>query len=200
MRRSVARRAGKSLIEMLVVIITMSAILTVASQMLYRLSRAERMVRESGPIARAEVRFFRTFRSDARAANQARLEEQNGRMQLTLVSHAHTVTYRSTGDAVIRTLQDDRGPRQDAYRLGPSDINFQVENDRFAVARATPRRQVPGRAKGAAGAFEIVAALGTGESPVQRQRTPKRAALNDTAKTNGDRPVEAARPNKEAAP
>ncbi|MBA3316007.1 MAG: hypothetical protein M3552_19095 [Planctomycetota bacterium] len=184
MSRGICRtREGKTLIELLVVIITMSAILSTAGQMLYRLSRAERAVRDAGAIARAEIRLYRTFREDARAAETAMLTEVDGRQAIVFSTATKTVTYRATDEAILRSAEGDGGTRRDSYRLGATNSLFRVENDRFAALTVKPRHQTAGRAKAAAGEFQILAALGKNVST----GSPEGAATE-----NG--PVEAARP------
>ena len=58
------RRAGKTLIELLVIIATASTILSMTGQLLFRVSRTERAVRESGTISRAELRLIREGRME----------------------------------------------------------------------------------------------------------------------------------------
>ena len=184
------RRRGKTLIEMLVVIVAMSAVLSTAGQMLYRLSRSERMVRDASAIARAEMRLARTFRSDARAASSAEPLEDPAASGVRFDTPAGLVTWRVAEEEVQRTVEQGDAPRRDAFRLGPVIVSFEVEEDRLAVIHVEPQRPAGTVIRAAAGPLEVVAAIGA-DRP---DRSPDSATLPAAT-----RPVEAPRQAEEAS-
>lgn len=152
------RRCGKSLIEMMVVIMAMTAILTVAGRLLYQLARAERSARESVAVGRAELRLARDFRDDVRAASSAAAFQADEQQGLRLTTPDGMVEYVVAAEAVRRT-EGDAG-RRDAYRLGPVAVTLGVEADRFAVLSIEPALQASNARHSAAGPLQIVAKIG----------------------------------------
>ena len=174
-------RRGKTLIEMLVVMVGISAVLVTAGQMLLRLGRVERTVRDSAAIGRAEVRLARAFRTDARAASAADPLDENG-SGLRLTTPAGPVEYALRDGSIQRTVGTAESPRREGYKLGEVTAAFAVEDGRYAVLSVEPRRE-SGPRDAVAGPFQIVAAIGADRSLV--------ASDADESETE---PVEAPKP------
>lgn len=145
-------RAGKTLIELLVVIVTASTVLTIAGQLLFRVSRTERVARDAGTISRAELRLTRQLRADVRAATSAEAVNKD-RLHLTLANR--DIDYRATEEGIERRT----GTARELYRLGNGESNFSSDG-RFVTLNIEPQPQTPGFAKAAAETFRIVAATG----------------------------------------
>jgi hypothetical protein len=179
-----SQRAGKSLIEVMVVIVTASAILTMAGQLLYRVSRTERATRDAGAISRAELRLVRDLRSDLRAATSADTGEKDDVSRLHLVRAEQDIDYRATDEGIERQTAATR----ELYRLGDVSARFHREGE-FVVLEVEPRRPMPGFAKAAAGRFRIMAAIG---ADLGRRSTGGNSAVSETP------PVEAPLPERNA--
>lgn len=150
---------------MLVVMVGISAVLVTAGQMLHRLGRVERSVRDSAAIGRAEVRLTRAFRSDARAASAAESFDGEDGSGLRLMTPAGPVEYVMRDGSLRRTVGNGESLRREGYKLGDVTAAFAVEDGRFAVVTIEPRRE-SGRREAAAGPFRVVAAIGADRSPV----------------------------------
>lgn len=154
-----ARRTGKTLIEMLVVMVGLTAVLVAAGQLFHRLSQAERLVRGSAAVGRSEMRLARDFREDIRAAMSVEPIENKGGEGLRLVVPDGTIEYVAVTESVLRTTAGQLPRRREGYRLGTVTARFDVESDRFAVLTIEPQRAV-GRRDATAGPLQIVAAIG----------------------------------------
>ena len=148
-------RAGKTLVELLVIIATASTILTISAQLLFRISRSERAVREAGTISRSELRLIRDLRSDIRAATSAEISDTDDERQLRLTASENEIAYRATAEGIERRTARTR----ELYRLGGVESHFRRDGS-FVTLQVEPRRSAPGFAKAAAGSFRIVAAVG----------------------------------------
>lgn len=197
--RRLTCRTGKSLIEMLVVIATMATLLTIAAQVLSRLGRSERTVRESGVIGQAEVRLTRLFRQDARQSLSAELLNEEGpSIQFTLRNGV--VTYQASPNGVSRKFTASDGtPHDDTFRLGAVDVTFEIESERLAIAKTTLRKGNRDVGRSVFGEFQIVANIaadlpsGTTSSAISPQTADlERGHRGQLA------PAEAQKPNEEA--
>ena len=150
------QRAGKTLVEVLVIMAGTSVVLTTAGQLLHRVSRAERTVRDSAAAGRAETRFARVFREDVRAASAAEVADES--RTLRLVSEEARIEYAASEGLVKRSGARDESRGRDGYRLGDVVITFAVEG-RLAIATVEPP-PAPARRATPAGRFQIVAEIG----------------------------------------
>ncbi len=182
------RRAGKTLIELLVIIATASTILSMTGQLLFRVSRTERAVRESGTISRAELRLIRDFRADVRAAASADAGLEDGAARLRLVGGDDEITYRATDGGIERTST----ARRELYRLGDIECRFHID-DRFVILEVEPRRSTPGFQKAAPIQFSITAAMGADSHDPRAAQAPSEEGETDTATIP---PVEAPLPER----
>jgi type II secretory pathway pseudopilin PulG len=186
MNRETHSRAGKTLIELLVVIATASTVLTVAGQLLFRVSRTERAVREAGTISRAELRLIRDLRADVRAATSVEATATDDAQHLHLVLGDDEIDYRATDEGIERTSTT----RRELYRLGAVETRFRTD-DRFVFVEVEPRRSTPGFPHAAAERFRITAAIGADSH--DRQASPA-ASGPDDANASTMQPVEALLP------
>ncbi|MGC1273828.1 MAG: hypothetical protein WBC44_08990 [Planctomycetaceae bacterium] len=179
------QRTGKTLIEMLVVMVGLTAVLVAAGQLFHRLSQAERLVRGSAAVGRSEMRLARDFREDVRAATSVEPIENEAGHGLRLVVSEGTIEYVAQAESVLRTTAGQSRQHREGYRLGTVTARFAVEGDRFAVLTIEPHRTVD-RRDATAGPLQIVAAIGA-------DRRDDTALPRETAPP----PVEAPKPVEE---
>lgn len=184
-------RSGKTLIELLVVIATASTVLTVAGQLLFRVSRTERAVREAGTISRAELRLMRDLRADVRAATSAEATATDDAQRLHLArgdDEDDEIDYRATDDGIERTSSK----RRELYRLGAVESRFRID-DQFVFLEVEPRRSKPGFPHAAADRFSITAAIGADAHDPQTSPAASGQAAANALETQ---PVEAPLPER----
>jgi len=183
-------RAGKTLIEMLVIIVSMSVVLSTAGQMLFRLSRSERAVRDASAIARTEMRLARLFRTDARASFAAeRLAEPQQGLRFTTADG--TITYEFDDGSVRRSWDAGTGAHRDRFVLGSVNVAFDIDENELAILAVEPQAPDVRSTRSSAGPLRIAATIGAdafGESIAERPESEDRRA------------VEATRPEPEEAP
>jgi len=181
-------RAGKTLIELLVIIATASTVLSMAGQLLFRVSRTERAVREAGTVSRAELRLIRDLRADVRGATSADATPAEGSAQLRLTRGSGEIVYRATDGGIER----DSATGHELYRLGDIECRFRIDGP-FVVLEVEPRRAKPGFAKAAPSQFVITASVGADSG--SSQVSPVRSELAGTNAPHRQ-PVEAPTPGR----
>lgn len=182
----IRHRAGKTLIETLVIMVGLSVVIVTAGQLLHRLSQLERTVRNATSVSRAELRLTRDFRRDVRQSATATLMQSDAGEILRLDGPAGAIHYSAKGEFVLRTESGTTPPRQEQYRVGVVAVGWGLEGDHIAVLSIEPARQTA-RPTTSAGRLQIVAAIGG-----DRTRSSTEPPLKP--------PVEAPKPGREVTP
>lgn len=154
------RRAGISLIEMLIVISVMSITLGLAVMTIGFLMRAESGATQAFAASNMLSRLAADFRRDARAAREAEIgaDDEPGELRLIL-PEGRTVIYRGNGRSVERLVRQEEKLRQrEVYRLGSERIEFQVteEEPRLASLSVTTRLKAVTNTEGAPAGTRVV--------------------------------------------
>lgn len=126
-------RRGKSLIEMLVVIATMSVLLGFVAQTLHALMQAERVGTQSLAQSVSLSRLSRQFRQDVHAARQAERtpagDGQHGPLRLSWPDGV-TVVWSAAEESFIRSVQrGDQVNGQEHYHIGRGAYRFDLSDD-----------------------------------------------------------------------
>lgn len=157
-------RAGKTIIEMMVVIATSAVLVSLAAGLFHHLSRTERLFRDSVASSRAQIRLAGDFRADVRTAETATLIKQENGESIQLKSNHGTILYTPTPDGLSRQAQRKETPHRDEYRLGDVAIQFTIA-DGLATMTVTPLRLPPPARPRSSGPFRIVAAIAADRVP-----------------------------------
>ena len=161
-----AMRRGTSLIEMLVVITTISFVLSGTGICLHGMYRADRRTRES--LVRHETlqRLALQFRTDAHQAAAVRVKADGNQpaQGMTLAQpNGRSVEYRWADGSIERHLRDgEKRLHDEAFRLPPANaVQWQVSEGKTPLASllisARPERD---GAEAGAAVWRIDAALG----------------------------------------
>lgn len=122
------RRAGLTLLQMLVVMALTSVITTAAISVVITMLRLEGRTMQVWMTQRTLLQLGEDFRKDAHAAKTAEITTQNEAATLIFRSGAETsrsVTYLATASQVIRRETDgDKLLRTETYRLPESEVRF----------------------------------------------------------------------------
>lgn len=127
-----ARRRGKSLIEMLVVMAVLSVVLTVTGHLLAAMMRVDNRSRDAVADRAMRQRFVQQFRADAHAARSARLlDDRLGEPGIVfLIPNAKPVEYRATYDRIVRIVGDgDVTHAADRLRLSSAKAEFALDGE-----------------------------------------------------------------------
>lgn len=125
-----ARRRGKSLIEMLVVMAVLSVVLTITGHLLAAMMRADNRSRDAVADRAMRQRFVQQFRADAHAARSARLlDDRPGEPGIVLlIADAKPVEYRATYDRVARIVgEGDVAHAADRLQLSSATAEFALD-------------------------------------------------------------------------
>ena len=138
-RRHIARRraarGGVSLVELLIVISTLTVLMATCTATLYRLMAAQRASTTSLAAALTRSRLGHDFRRDAHAASSAELNGEQlvltGSVTSDVSANVTTrVTYRRTEAGLLRTESRGDGPElREEYRLPLTNVEFGFEAD-----------------------------------------------------------------------
>lgn len=127
-----SNRAGKSLLELLVVMALASVVLTLGAQTLIQLLRAERL--ETSAVSRSMnlSRVARQFRADVHDAKSAQLIPADDQSLETLelrTSDGRRIVYIAEESEIRRTVHNPpQTAGREAYRLYYGDLHFEVDD------------------------------------------------------------------------
>jgi hypothetical protein len=119
-------RAGKTLIEVVLVLGMAMTIALAGAQLIHMMMQAERAGAASLATGQTLDRLARTFREDVHAANGGPAEAgQRESLQLQLAGKG-SVVYQATANRVDRTARDDAGnASHETFALPSSSISFE---------------------------------------------------------------------------
>ena len=176
------QRTGKSLIEMMVVVLLLSVVFGMIGQVLHQLARTERGSRTAIASSRAAGRLARDFRRDARSATL--VQQAADGTGIHFDTSAGTVDYAATAHGLQR-----RGPQQntmEGYEVGASSMQIEVADGLATLTVAAA--ESPGTRQPRRRELRVVAAIGADRVTLPRQ--PAKVP----AQASSARPVEAPRP------
>jgi len=127
------RRSGKSLIEIVVVLSTMTVIMALSITTLFLVMRADSFGMTSLAVTSNRARLSRQFRSDVHAAQSASLvpATDSDSQQLSLLhADATVVMYEAANNSVRRTRQQgDDVLSRETFPLSKGDARFTVDEE-----------------------------------------------------------------------
>lgn len=142
MRQAAPERAGKSLIEVVVVIALLGAVMVPTVRMIHGLMRSEREGARSLALSTSAARLSREFRRDVHSAVETEIVSPNaGRpeeLRLTQ-SDGETVVYAATDGGIERLVKSERDGdsnvlSRERYRLPAGRTRFETSAESPMVA------------------------------------------------------------------
>lgn len=132
-----SNRAGKSLLELAVVIGLLSVVLTIATRTIAFLMRADATGRTAVVNGTSLSRLADRFRRDAHAAIDAEVLAGNDntpqRLRLTR-SDGRVVEYRPSDASVLVVILKGQQPeKRETYRVGKGTTRFQLTQDKHPI-------------------------------------------------------------------
>lgn len=179
------RRRGFSLVEMLVVIVSMSVLLGVAVTTLTLLMRAGQTATSAVTSSLAVSRLAHDFRREVRAASAAEVEPgENGqpaRLRLSVAPDRRVIYWREKTSILRREMSGDEVLRAEKYSVDASEVSFTVpESGQVTLAISTSlndRAPTRGRSVSAVSRrFQIDATVGAD------RRFQNRRRINDSSR------------------